>query len=75
MPKRGPWYPLRGRKTGRVTKNGYESKEYFLPVPVWFVNEGFGGEGQRYEFRPDYETGEIIYRPEMSKNRPAESGS
>lgn len=74
MPKRGPWYPLRSRKTGRVTKSGYASREYFLPVPVWYIDQGLAPEGRRYEFRPDYETGEIIYRPEGSAAAAGDDG-
>jgi hypothetical protein len=55
---------LRSRGTGKRRKDGSEVREFFLPVPQWFVNEAWGHEGKRYEFRPDPTSGEIIYRPQ-----------
>jgi hypothetical protein len=64
MPRRGPFHPVRSRATGKKTKSGDEIREYFLPVPVWAVQQGIAREGRRYEFRPDSKTGDLIYRAE-----------
>jgi hypothetical protein len=64
MPHRGPFYPIRSRGTGKRTKSGEPIREYFLRVPVWAVQQGFVKVGKRYEFRPDSQTGDLIYKPE-----------
>lgn len=64
MPRRGPFYPIRSRNTGKKAKSGEPVLEYSLRVPVWAVQQGFVKVGARYEFRPDYDTGDLIYKPE-----------
>jgi len=66
VPRNGPWYSIWSRKTGRVNKSGEDTREFFLPVPVWYLNQGLASEGESFEFRPNYITGEIIYKPRRS---------
>jgi hypothetical protein len=62
MPSRGPYHPLRRRDTGKKTKAGEAVREYFLPVPVWTIQQGVAREGDLYEFRPDLKTGDLIFK-------------